>query len=148
MEAFNDLNLLDKMTTINIKMTIIMNTVSRMYRLFPHLEHNTSVPSTNKLAVSNSIAIPPRNLRTNPKNCIKHVNKNIPINILRTFSKNSFDLNELGIWSFAPKPEPEVELTGVVEADDAAGWLLSAVFWFAPQLGQNLELSGNLLPHL
>ena len=52
MEAFNVLNLLDKMTTINIKMTIIMNTVSRMYRLFPNSEHNTSVPSTNKLAVS------------------------------------------------------------------------------------------------
>ena len=147
MELFNVLNLLDKMTTINIKRTIIMNTVSRMYRLFPNSEHNTSVPSTNKLAVSNSTSIH-RNLRTNPKNCIKHVNKNIPINILRTFLKNSSDLNKLGIWSFATKPEPEVELTGVGEADDATGWLLSAGFWFAPQLGQNFELSGNLLPHL
>ncbi len=148
MELFNVLNLLNKMTTVNIKRTIIMNTASRMYRLYPNSEHNASVQSTNKLPFLNPIAVPPRNLRTNPKNCIKHVNKNIPINILRTFSKNSSDLNEFGIWSFAPKPEPEVELTGVGEADDAAGWLLSAGFWFAPQLGQNFELSGNLLPHL
>ena len=72
MESFNVLNLLDKMTTINIKRTIIMNTASRVYRLFPNSEHIASVPSTNKLPFLNPISVPPRNLRTNPKNCIKH----------------------------------------------------------------------------